>query len=274
MTIEQAVDRTAIWLPLLQRLTQASPGWLVWKNAESAFTGTGDIDAAASVQDWPSIEDEIRRWAEEQDVGPVIVCHHIPGGLNVVAVARRLPTFLEVGVKARRIWRGSTLFVHADLLPMAVIDPRGFRRLRPGAEGLFKLLLNGTRRDGRPNEDGLREKHVRELLRSDPDGYVQAAGLFGPARHAVVVGARRAAANGWDRRAMVAVQTWMMLRALLEPGVLFSRLRFRLHGRHACPVVEAILDGGRRIPGGDADAWLAKVAVDHLVTGSTAASRP
>ena len=264
MTIEPAADRTAIWLPLLQRLTAASPGWLVWKNAESAFTGTGDIDAAAAELDWPLIEDEVRRWAVEQEVGPVIVCRHIPGGLNLVAVARRLPTFLEVGVKARRIWRGSTLFVHADLLPLAVLDPRGFRRLRPGAEGVFKLLLNGTRRNGRPNADGLREKHVRELLRADPDGVIQTARLFGPAQRAVVVAARRAAADRWDLRAMLAVQTWMMFRALLRPRVLLSRLRFRLYGRHACPVVEAILVGGRRIPG-DVDTWLARVAVDHVV---------
>jgi hypothetical protein len=264
VTIEPSANRTAIWLPLLQGLTEASPGWLVWKNAESALTGTGDIDAAADETDWPVIEAEVRRWAVEQDVGPVVVCHHIPGGLNLIAVARHLPTFLEMGVKARRIWRGSTLFVHAELLPMAALDPRGFRRLRPGAEGLFKLLLNGTRRDCGPNVDGLREKHVRELLRSDPDGVRQAARLLGPAERAVLVGARRAAAGGWDRRAMVTVQAWMLLRALRRPRILLDRVRFRLHGRYACPVVDAILQGGRRIPG-DPDVWLARVAVDHVV---------
>lgn len=260
----EPTDRTGLWLPLLQRLTGASPGWLVWKNVELAFTGTGDIDAAADDGDWPLIQERFRSWAVEAGVGPVIVCQHIAGGLNLVAVARRLPTFLEMGVKARRIWRGSTLFVHADLLPMTTLDPRGFRRLRPGAEGLFKLLLNGTRRDGGPNEEGLRDKQVRELLRVDPDGVRQAARLLGRAEQAMLVGARRAAEGGWDRRAMLAVQGWMLLSSLRRPDVLATRLWFRLRGRQACPVVEAILRGGRRIPG-DPDAWLARVATNHTI---------
>ena len=61
MTIEPPADRTAVWMPLLQGLTEPSPGWLVWKNAESALTGTGDIDAAADETDWPVIEAEVRR---------------------------------------------------------------------------------------------------------------------------------------------------------------------------------------------------------------------
>ena len=264
MSSVSSADRTALWLPLLKDLTAASPGWLVWKNAESAFTGSGDIDAAADDGDWPLVEERFHAWAEAQGVGPVIVCHHIAGGLNLVAVARDLPTFLEMGVKARRIWRGATLFVHQDLLPMAMRDDRGFRRLRPGAEGLFKLLLNGTRRDGGPNETALRDKGVREQLRADPEGVRQAARLLGRAQGAMLVGARRAAEDSWDRRAMLAVQGWMLLCALRRPDVLLARLRFRLRGRRTCPVIEAILRGGRHIPG-DPDAWLAEVARNHTI---------
>jgi hypothetical protein len=74
---------------LLQGLTEASPGWLVWRNTESALTGTGDIDAAADETDWPVIEAEVRRWAVEQDVGPVVVCHHIatPAGHSALPLS-------------------------------------------------------------------------------------------------------------------------------------------------------------------------------------------
>ena len=32
-----AGDRSAIWLPLLRRLTEVSPHWVVWKNADAAL---------------------------------------------------------------------------------------------------------------------------------------------------------------------------------------------------------------------------------------------
>lgn len=261
-------DRTELWLPLLRQLTAATPRWLVWKNAESAFTGTGDIDAAASTVDWQVIEDTFRDWALKRGVGPVVVCRHIPGGLNLIAVPHGFATFLEMGVKARRIWRGSTLFVLEDVLPMTVLDDRGFRRLRPGAEGFFKLLLNGTRQNGSVNEAGLQAKNVRALLRADPEGVIQAASLLGPARHAAIVGARRAAAGGWDRRAMLAVQGWALLRGLAKPRVILARMRFRLRGRATCSVVAAILGEGRRIPA-DREAWLLELAQNHIVHGET-----
>lgn len=267
LTDASAGDRTELWLPLLRSLTVASPRWLVWKNAESAFTGTGDIDAAAAVAEWPAVEREFRRWAGDQNVGPVVTCRHIPGGLNLIAVAPGHDTFLEMGVKARRLWRGSTLFVLRDLLPMATMDSRGFRRLRPGAEGLFKLLLNGMQRDGHPNDQAIQAKNVRGQLRADPDGVRQAADLFGPARGAVIVLARASARGGWDRRAALAIEGWAMMRALREPTVLGSRVRFRLNGRRSCPVVKAILEGGRHIPG-DREVWLRQVAAEHVIHGS------
>ena len=271
--MDEAADRTELWLPLLRSLTARVPRWLVWKNAESAFTGTGDIDAAAPAEDWPRIVDEFRAWALAHDVGPVVVCRHIPGGLNLIATAPSLPTFLEMGTKARRIWRGATLFVLEDLESMAVVDDRGFRRLRPGAEGVFKLLLNGARRSGRPDEAALESKHVRELLRADPEGVRAAADLYGIAAGPLRRAARAAASGGWDTTAILAFQGWMIVRAVVHPNVLWARLRFRVRGRHACPVAEAILEGGRRIPG-DHAAWLARVAVDHEVFAAAPASDP
>lgn len=255
-------DRSALWLPLLRGLTAASPFWVVWKNVDSAFGGTGDIDAAAPEADWPIIEREFRRWAAEQDLGPVIVCRHIPGGLNLIAVPPAMPTLLELGVKARRIWRGATLFVLDDLKPLMVLDPRGFRRIRPGAEGLFKLLLNGTRWTGSPNEEQLRIKHVAELLRLDPEGARMAAFLFRPAQRVVLRAAERAADGDWDRGAILTIQALALLRALRSPSVAAKRARFRLRAKATCPVVSTLLRDHRRIPD-DREGWLRRVAIDH-----------
>jgi hypothetical protein len=265
-TAAHAEDRTSLWLPLLQRLTEVSPSWVVWKNVDAALAGSGDIDAAAPETDWPLMEREFRRWAVEHELGPVIVCRHIPGGLNLVAVPPGMPTLLELGVKARRIWRGATLFVLEDLKPLMVLDPRGFRRLRPGAEGLFKLLLNGTRWDGAPNRDSLRAKRVGELLRDDPEGARLAAHLLGPARAAVLRAAHRAATGDWDRGALLVVEGWTLLRALGSPGVVVKRARFRLRTRTSCPVIATLLHDHRRIPD-DREAWLRRVAASHPVYG-------
>jgi hypothetical protein len=261
LSIPAHQDRSSLWLPLLRRLAEACPDWVVWKNAESALSGIGDIDAAAPRKDWDVIEGEFRRWAAERDLGPVLVCHHIPGGLNLICIPKDLPTFLEVGVKDRRVFRGSTLFVAGDLKPMMQMDPRGFRRIRPGAEGLFKLLLNGTRRGGRPNWVGIRDKHVLELLREDPQGMRMAARLLGPAGKPLVAGAERAMAGGWDRGAMMLVEGWALVRALRSPLVLVKRLQFRLRGKD-CPIVRAILTTHRRIPA-DREGWLREVALSH-----------
>lgn len=264
MTDTMRTDRTALWLPLLRRLTEASPEWVVWKNVDSAFGGIGDIDAAAPERDWPVMEREFRRWAGEYELGPVIVCRHIPGGLNLVAVPPAMSTLLELGVKARRIWRGATLFVLDDLKPLMVLDPRGFRRIRPGAEGVLKLLLNGARWTGAPNPEQLRIKHVAELIREDPEGAWMASLLFRPAHHAVMRAAERAADGAWDRRAILAVQGMALLRAVRSPAVAARRARFRLLARTTCPVVSTLLRDHRRIPD-DRDAWLRRVATSHLV---------
>ena len=269
MTITAPGARTELWLPLLRTLTEKCPGWLLWKNAESAFTGVGDIDAAAPVGEWPVVERCFREWAEEQGVGPVIVCHHIPGGLNLVAVPADSATLLEMGVKNDKIWRGSPLFEYDDLRPLAGMDPRGFRRLRPGAEGFFKLMLNGSRWDGSPHDEGLRAKNVADLLRRDPEGARMAAKTFGPAAPAAVAAAESAASGDWNRGAMLAVTAWALLRSLWQPAVLAKRLQFRLTAKQRCPVVAALLGDERRIPA-DRDAWLRRVAQTHVVYSNTA----
>lgn len=252
------------WLPLLRRLTEALPRWAVWKNADSALSGTGDVDAVAPPGDRDRIAAEFRDWAAGHGLGPVVVCTHIRGGVNLVAVPPGRTHLLEMGVKSRKIWRGATLFTHPDLEPLTGIEPRGFRALRPGAEGLFKLLLNGLRWDGAPDEAALAVKGVRALLAADPDGVRRAARLLGRAAAPAGELAEAAAAGGWDRRAALAVQGWTLARALTEPGVALSRARFRLSGRRPCPVVATLLGDRRRIPA-DREAWLARVAESHTV---------
>ena len=270
-TNHRPIGRTApefgmLWLRLIRRLTDLTSTWLVWKNADSALAGIGDIDSAAAQVEWPVTAAAFRTWASEESLLPVTICPHIPGGLNLIALPGDSALILEMGVKARKMFRGSTLFAIEDLLPLSQLDPRGFRRLRPGAEGLFKLVLNGIKPGGRVDEAGLASKHVRDLLREDPEGAQRAAALFGPASGRARAGARAAAAGGWDRGAMLAVETWALLRGPRHPDVLARRAWFRLRGTQSCPVVRSLLRDHRRIPL-DRDRWFREVEREHVLHG-------
>ena len=55
-----ARTRSDVWMPLIQRLTEVAPQWAVWKNVDSALTGSGDIDSLAPPSYWPVIETELK----------------------------------------------------------------------------------------------------------------------------------------------------------------------------------------------------------------------
>ena len=264
-------ERAALWLPLLRRLTEVSPTYVVWKQIDSALEGEGDIDSAADPSDWDALEHEFRVWAETNGLEPVAICNHIPGGRNLIAAPERMASFLELSIKHNKVFRGSMLFTLDELAPLTILDPRGFRRVRPGAEGLLKLVLNGSRWGGRPNFEGLRTKHVAELLDQDEEGARLAAPLFGPAAPAVLALAERVRAGGWDRTAMLKVEAHALFKAGRQPTTLARRTWFRAFSTQHCPVVKAIVAGGRLIPG-DRDTWFRNVAQTHAVYGATVSS--
>jgi len=259
-------DRTTIWVPLLRRLTDEWSTWLVLKHPESAFTGSGDIDSAAPPESWAAIESTFCSWAAEQGLGSVISCPHAPGWLHLVALDPLGGRFYELDVNSRKLLLGSTFYQALDLLPLAMMDARGFRRVRPGAEGLLKLIHNGTRRGGRPNPEGLRVKRVRELMAADRTGMELASRLFGGSGGAILRGADACLAGEWDRTAMVLVELRFLARALLEPRSILWRLRFRVVKRR-CVVLQTVFRD-RRQPPADVAPWLAAVRRNHRVVAA------
>jgi hypothetical protein len=260
-----AQDRTGLWLTLLRELTETYPGWAVWKNVGSAFAGTGDVDSFAPPADWPGIERTFERWvASQPGLGPVIICRHIPQGPHFIALQEGSPYIVQLDVKIRGTFRGSTLIDAWELQRLSEMDPLGFRRVRPGVEGVIKLLMNGTAKGGRPNPEGLRVKRVAELLSEDPAGVDAGADLLGAAAGALRRGAAAVVDGRWDQPAMRRVEAWSLVRSVAEPGVAASRLWFLYYQAARCPVVSLIRDHDRRVPP-DRDAWLREVASDHVV---------
>jgi hypothetical protein len=263
-----SVNREAVWLPLLQRLTAASDSWVAWKNVDSALNGYGDVDSAAPREDWGRLADEFSAWAFSCGLGPVVLCPHAPNLLHLVALRDGEP-FFELDLVGRKVFLGSTLFAPEDLRPVTEMDERGFRRVRPGAEGLIKLIGNGALRNGLPNRPGLISKRIPQLLAADPDGVRVAARLFGPAERAVLTLARAVVRGSWDRRAMLSLEAWFLIRAVKEPRSVAARLRFR-QARRSCPVLRAVF-GGRAVPG-DVDLWLEDVGRTHEIRRAVPAS--
>ncbi|HUG83508.1 MAG TPA: hypothetical protein VMM13_03040 [Euzebya sp.] len=259
-----ATDRTDLWLPLLRELTETYPGWSVWKNVRSAFAGTGDVDSFAPPSDWPAIQQTFIDWAGHSGLGPVLICRHIPQGPHFITFEDGSPYIVQLDVKERGTFRGSTLIDAWSLLPLSQVREEGFRGVRPGAEGVIKLCLNGVRKGGHANHEALREKRVAELLESDPEGVSAAAQLLGPARRALLRGAAAVVDGEWDRRAMLTVEAWSAARGLTEPRVAASRWWFLNVTAKRCGVVDLIREHDRRIDG-DLEPWLDTVADSHTI---------
>lgn len=259
-------ERAELWLPLLRSLTENVPDWTVWKNADSALHGTGDVDSAAPRRAWPTLAREVRRWAGEHGIGPVILCAHIPRTLNLLTLAPDGASLLQLEVKAGATFRGSVQFHAADVLALSEIDDRGFRRLRPGAEGVLKLLNNGMSRGAVIDLEGLAAKDVAALLRCDPEGVAAMADRFGPARKPLLAGVAAVLAGGWDRRAMLQVEAWALMKSAAQPHVLAERVWFRAYRKRTCPVLQVVYRADRRVQG-DIDVWLQQARRSHAVAG-------
>jgi hypothetical protein len=255
------VEEVPRWLSLARGLSEVAPSWVACKSAGGAATEAGDLSSAAPVEDWDALTEEFRRWAGVKRLGPVVVCGHEPHVRHLVALDGPL-RFFALSVRARRVVRGATLFVPETLHPVVELDAWGFRRTRPGAEGVILLLDAVARDDVEPDWPALRARDVGGLVARDRDGVRETARLLlGPADRAMVQLAEAVEGGRWDRRALTNMQRWCVARSLLEPAVLATWVRQRL--TRPCAVLEAMA-GGRRVPG-DRRVWLGDVALDHDV---------
>jgi hypothetical protein len=248
------------WLGLLQRLTEISPCWGVWKNADSALAGKGDIDSVSPRRDREALLREFRGWAVENRFAPIFTCAHLPGSVLAVALRDR-SELVELQLCEQAMFRGSTLFEAADLVRLMSMDKRGFRRLRPGAEGLLLLLHNGMRHGGRPAYRSLHDKGIIRLLQSDRTGVEAATYLFGAARESAYRLATAVLRGGWDRPSAIAVEVWAASRSLGNPRLLALRAVYQLTGGRYCPMLP-ILRRGRKLEG-DVDEWLSRAKSSH-----------
>jgi hypothetical protein len=260
--------RGLLWLPLLQRLTVLSPTAVVWKNATSALQGHGDLDLIATPSDWGTIEGEFYRWAKVNGLHPVVVCRHMPGSMFLLAADPEGSALFELDVKSRGTFRGTTIFRCPDLQPLSEMDARGFRRLRPGAEGLLKFFLNGITEDGALDHARLDRERVVELVQADPAGARQAAQLFGSLRGRVGQLLECYLRGEWSRARMRVLQARLRSRLLLEPVSVSRRLWRRIRHDKGCRGIKSLIKEGRLMPGDSSG--LQQLALTHPSSAASA----
>ena len=262
------MDDVPHWLSLARGLSEVAPSWVACKSAGGAPTESGDLASTAPVEDWDALTQEFRRWVDATRLGPVVVCTHEPYVRHLVALDGPLRLFV-LSLRARRVVRGATLFVPETLRPVTELDAWGFRRTRPGAEGVI-LLLDAVAQDGvEPDWPTLRARDVGALVARDRTGVRQTARLLlGPVDRAMVQLAEAVEGGRWDRRALSNMQRWCVARSLVEPAVMATWVRHRF--TRPCAVLDA-LAAGRRVPG-DRRVWLDEVSADHSVDGAVDAT--
>lgn len=250
-------------LGLLRSLSSSFPDWGVWKNVDRTLEGAGDIDSLAPASSWERIGKAYEDWALSQGFEAVVACRHAPGVLLLQALSAQSDTMTELDICDECHWRGGTLFTADRLAPLMVEDPRGFRCLRSGAQGLFLLLLNGVRRGGRSDVQAIRDKHVIELLESDRDGAISAAQTMGSIAPVAIRLAEAVQQGRWERGLALRLEASALIDAFLSPKILTARVLFRAGAFRTCPVIRATREG-RQTPR-DIEVWLDAASRSHRV---------
>jgi hypothetical protein len=243
--------REGVWLPLVRALTEAFPRWMVLKNVASAFGGGGDLDTLAPREDWHGIERVFRAWAEGLGFAPVVVCRHRRSGPNFFTFDPAWPYVVQLDVMDARPFRSQPIIDAHAALDLGTDDPRGFRVVREGAQGLMNLCSNGSRRGGGVDWDGIRAKRVIEMLEADPVGVRMAAKRMRPPTWALERIAAAACRGSWDRAAMLAIEWSQLARGVTNP-VMTIRQGWYRDRASTCPIKRL---NGRRVPD-DRATWL------------------
>jgi hypothetical protein len=215
------------------------------------------VDSVASEQEWPMVVRELRTWARQEGLGPVIQCRHFSGLLILVACAGERPTrLLQLDVYSRHLFRGAPVVTADELVPLTRLE-EGYRRVRPGAEALL-LLLRQLPRGGRTPSPAARAP-ILELLATDPAGAAELAALLGFPPRAL----RTLQNGGWDRGSSLAFELRAASRLLLHPAELRACIALDYRRIRGCSLVES-LEQGRRVEG-DRSEWLSMIARTHPV---------
>lgn len=248
---------------LLRELSERFPSFAVWKKLERTIEGQGDVDAVAPAPAWQDIGDVFGEWAFSRGYRALVGCRHVPGVLLLMAVDPSEVILSELDLCDTFYWRGGRFATATQLAPVLAEGVHGIRVARPGAQGLFLLVMNGLRRGGRVDRAALHDQGVSQLIASDREGVDRTAASLGRIGSALRPLAVAVAEGGWDRSAALRAEALGVMNAAKAPVDLVRRLSFRLRADRSCPIVIATRDGPRGRD--DIERWLTTPSPFHAV---------
>lgn len=256
---------TVSWVPLLQNLAGIDAEMAVYKNADRALEGDGDVDFLAPRKRWPEIEDAFARWSGIHGLDAMPACRHRPFAMVLVASDHN-GSLLQLDVRDRVHFRRATLLTAEDAAPMYVSHALGFRVLRPGAEGALKLALRGMGPRGELREKSVAKYSIRELVRDDPEGAESMTTRFVPAPDDALAVVRSLADGEWDSARSRSMSRAFATASLRDP-VTLARLAMFRRARRTCPLLRWVLQNGQAQPPRLED-WIGEVRGAHATEGS------
>ncbi len=256
-----AARREECWRGLIRHLADVDPSVTILKNAESALTGTGDLDVLLGRPGMRRVVEGAVEWSRANDA-QCMVCDHVPDGPHIVVVVPGQAHALVVDLKWRRSLFGATLITARAAQECSARSEFGPLQLTQGAEGVVKLCLYGI--DGNWGLDyrKLDAKEVLAALREDPEGAMRTAALMSQPTWLLSWVIGEAAARRPGRLAASALKARLLVGAVAEPGTGPRRLYYKAVQRANCPIMSVVKFNGRRVPG-DPARWFAASKEAH-----------
>ena len=256
-----ADDVASPWVDLLGQLDSIAPGVGVWKNADAALDGNGDIDYFAPRSTWPAIAATFRSWSESHGFECMPPCLHRPGALYLIAIDRRGRRLMQLDVRERLTLAGSEMMDASELGTLLQEGRYGFKQLRPGAEATLKLMVKCIDPRGRLRAECLEEESVSAGIGADLASARQASSLLRHGRHEADRLVLSIASGHPDSVAARSLMRGVRMAAFLHPWRVARLVWYRLR-RKWCPTLAWILAQGQQVPP-HLDRWVDDVRRVH-----------
>jgi thymidylate kinase len=256
----QVIDGSP-WAALLAELDSVAPQIGVWKNADDALRGRGDVDYSAPRECWPEIHAVFRIWADTYGFESVPPCLHRPGAMYLVALDRSNGRLMQLDVRERLTSGGSDVIDAKRLGGLLVYEGRPFKTLPTGAEAALKLLLTCIDRRGRIREDCWADESVATGIATDFPGALGATSRIRNGRRAASRLVESIRSGSPDHGAARAFRRDSRLAALREPGRFPEHALYRVQ-RRQCPLLRWVLSHGQQLPP-DPDGWIGEARRAH-----------
>lgn len=249
---------------MASHFSRSLDAWIVWKNSANLGSGLGDVDAVLPELQWPEAIETFSRWAGERGLDTIVTCRHLRGVMFLIGLCNDNDRLIELDLCATQPFRGSVLFQAETLIPFAVEDSRGFRRLRSGAEGLLSLLMRAPRWGAVPSWHDSRLQVIVDAIRDDHEAALALSSALrgGWGLESFIQGLVK---YEWRSHALRRFEARSAARSIMHLPYALARVRTHLLG-WPCPVVASCVT---RTMGASAESWRRDISSTHRLLAVT-----